>query len=198
MAPRGARRRRRARGRHQHRLAGGADRRRARRRLALRPRHPYSMEGRDHGGALETAGGIAKALPLLGDDRSGSSPPTSTRPAFASAAARTTPSSPAAASAQLWLVPNPHFHPRRRLRPRRRRPRPGRRRRPRRPALDLRQHRPAAAPRCSPASRRARSAALGAAALRRHAARRIGAEVWRGRWENVGTPEQLAALNASA
>jgi len=25
----------------------------------------YSLEGRDHGGALETAGGIAKALPLL-------------------------------------------------------------------------------------------------------------------------------------
>ncbi|RZI80874.1 MAG: nucleotidyltransferase family protein [Rubrivivax sp.] len=27
----------------------------------------YSMETRDHGGALETAGGMAKALPLLGD-----------------------------------------------------------------------------------------------------------------------------------
>jgi MurNAc alpha-1-phosphate uridylyltransferase len=27
----------------------------------------YSMEGLDHGGALETAGGMAKALPLLGD-----------------------------------------------------------------------------------------------------------------------------------
>ena len=27
----------------------------------------YSFEGRDHGGALETAGGIAKALPWLGD-----------------------------------------------------------------------------------------------------------------------------------
>lgn len=27
----------------------------------------YSMEGRDHGGALETAGGIAKALPRLGE-----------------------------------------------------------------------------------------------------------------------------------
>ena len=27
----------------------------------------YSMEARDHGGALETAGGMAKALPLLGE-----------------------------------------------------------------------------------------------------------------------------------
>ena len=27
----------------------------------------YSMEGRDHGGALETAGGMAQALPLLGE-----------------------------------------------------------------------------------------------------------------------------------
>jgi MurNAc alpha-1-phosphate uridylyltransferase len=27
----------------------------------------YSMEGRDHGGALETAGGMKKALPWLGD-----------------------------------------------------------------------------------------------------------------------------------
>lgn len=27
----------------------------------------YSMEGRDHGGALETAGGMAQALPMLGD-----------------------------------------------------------------------------------------------------------------------------------
>ena len=28
--------------------------------------------------------------------------------------------------------------------------------------------------------------------------RRIGAEIYRGRWENVGTPEQLAALNATS
>ena len=27
--------------------------------------------------------------------------------------------------------------------------------------------------------------------------RRIGAEIYRGRWDNVGTPEQLAALNAA-
>jgi MurNAc alpha-1-phosphate uridylyltransferase len=32
----------------------------------------YSMEGRDHGGALETAGGIAKALPLLTHSAQGS------------------------------------------------------------------------------------------------------------------------------
>ena len=31
----------------------------------------YSFEGRDHGGALETAGGIAKALPLLADSAAG-------------------------------------------------------------------------------------------------------------------------------
>ena len=31
----------------------------------------YSFEGRDHGGALETAGGIAKALPLLADSPKG-------------------------------------------------------------------------------------------------------------------------------
>ena len=31
-----------------------------------RLRIQYSMEGRDHGGALETAGGMAKAAPLLG------------------------------------------------------------------------------------------------------------------------------------
>jgi len=28
--------------------------------------------------------------------------------------------------------------------------------------------------------------------------RRISAEIYRGRWENVGTPEQLAALNAAS
>jgi len=27
--------------------------------------------------------------------------------------------------------------------------------------------------------------------------RRITAEIYRGRWENVGTPKQLAALNAA-
>jgi N-acetyl-alpha-D-muramate 1-phosphate uridylyltransferase len=74
----------------------------------------YSMEQRDHGGALETAGGIAKALPHLAPD--GVSPfwvvsgdvflPGFDFPAEAVAAF--------AASArlgQLWLVPNAPHHP---------------------------------------------------------------------------------------
>src|SRR3990167_1272964 len=70
----------------------------------------YSMEARDHGGALETAGGIARALPLLGD-------------AFWVLAgdvyAPDFVFSPAAVArfiasdklAHLWLVPNPAHNP---------------------------------------------------------------------------------------
>ncbi len=69
----------------------------------------YSMEGRDHGGALETAGGIAKALPWLGESFwlvSGDI----FAPGFgfdATAAARFVDSGHLA---HLWLVPNPDFH----------------------------------------------------------------------------------------
>ena len=189
--------RRRARGRRQHRLARGADRRRARRRLALRPRHRATRcEGRDHGGALETAGGIAKALPLLGDAFWVVSADVYA-PDFRFSAARATRFVASGRLGRLWLVPNPHFHPRGdfgldadglgladgtgpdgqrwtyaniALRARR----------------DVRRHRARHA--------RAPLAPLLYAGMRE---RRIGAEIWRGRWENVGTPEQLAALNAS-
>ena len=73
--------------------------------LAIR----YSMEGRDHGGALETAGGIAKAAHLLGDCFwlvSGDI----VAPGFgfdAAAAQRFVASDD---DAHLWLVPNPDFH----------------------------------------------------------------------------------------
>jgi MurNAc alpha-1-phosphate uridylyltransferase len=64
----------------------------------------YSMEQRDHGGALETAGGIAKALPWLdpvfwvvsGDVF---------LPGFAFDAAL-----PDGCRAQMWMVPNPPHH----------------------------------------------------------------------------------------
>lgn len=71
----------------------------------------YSMEGRDHGGALETAGGIAKALPLLeecfwlvsGDIHA---------PQFVFEPAALDRFRATGLLAHLWLVPNPSFHER--------------------------------------------------------------------------------------
>jgi MurNAc alpha-1-phosphate uridylyltransferase len=154
-----------------------------------------SMEGRDHGGALETAGGIAKALPLLGDIFwlvSGDV----FAPAFdydAGAAARF------AASGQLahlWLVPNPPFHPQgdfgidaaglgladgagpdgRRW-----------------TYANLALCRAELCAAIAPGTR----AALGPLLYAGMRERRIGAEIYRGRWENVGTPEQLEALDSA-
>ena len=71
----------------------------------------YSFEGRDHGGALETAGGIAKALPLLGDAFWVVSGdvfiPDFTFPAGAAQAF-----AESNALGQLWLVDNAPHHPR--------------------------------------------------------------------------------------
>ena len=74
--------------------------------LAIR----WSLEGRDHGGALETAGGIAKALPWLpecfwvvaGDVYT---------PGFAFDADEAGRFVRSALLAQLWLAPNPPHHP---------------------------------------------------------------------------------------
>lgn len=71
----------------------------------------YSREGRDHGGPLETAGGIAKALPLLEDSFwlvSGDIH----APGFAFDPAVAAQFSARDLLAQLWLVPNPSFHER--------------------------------------------------------------------------------------
>jgi MurNAc alpha-1-phosphate uridylyltransferase len=147
----------------------------------------YSMEGRDHGRALETAGGIAKALPLLGDAFWVVSADVHA-PDFRYSAAATTPSSPAAGSAG-WLVPNPRFHPGGDW-----------------PGADgagpdgqrwtyanIALLRATMFAGIAPGARAALAPLL-YAGMR---ARQIGAEIYRGRWENVGTPEQLAALNAS-
>jgi N-acetyl-alpha-D-muramate 1-phosphate uridylyltransferase len=69
----------------------------------------YSMEGRDHGGALETAGGIAKALPLLADafwlvSADIHAPDFRFESDVMAGFARTN------RLAHLWLVPNPSFH----------------------------------------------------------------------------------------
>ena len=127
----------------------------------------YSLEGRDHGGALETAGGIAKALPLLGDVFWVVSGDVFA-PDFRYDAGSAVRFAASGHLAHLWLVPNPAFPSARRLRPRCRRSRPRRWRRARRQALDLRQ--PRALPRDALLPHRARHARCArTAALRRHA-----------------------------
>lgn len=76
----------------------------------------YSYEGRDHGGALETAGGIAKALPWLTEGGRSSFWVVSGDvflPGFRFDAARAAAfeADPTRPWAQLWLVPNAPHHP---------------------------------------------------------------------------------------
>jgi len=155
----------------------------------------YSLEGRDHGGALETAGGIAKALPLLGDPFWVVSGDVYA-PDFRYDAATFDAFAASGRLARLWLVPNPTFHPQ--------------------GDFGLGADGMGLADAAGPDGQRwtyANIALLRAAMFSGIAAgtraplapllyagmrqRAISAEVWRGRWENVGTPAQLAALNAA-
>jgi MurNAc alpha-1-phosphate uridylyltransferase len=70
----------------------------------------YSTEGRDHDGALETAGGIAKALPRLGDVFWVVSGDVFV-PGFPFAAADADDFTASGALGQLWMVPNAPHHP---------------------------------------------------------------------------------------
>ena len=163
----------------------------------------YSREGHDFGGALETAGGIARALPRLdaafwvvaGDVH---------MPDFEfdpQALARFM-NSPALA--HLWLVPNPPHHPRGDfgLAP------DGR-------ALNLPDSDPAprytystvglykrelfASPWCDIPSGNPLGIKTPLGPLLRRAMdnRAVTAEIYRGPWTDVGTPERLAQLNPS-
>jgi len=74
----------------------------------------YSCEGRDHGGALETAGGIAKALPLLADSPDSAFWVVSGDvfvPGFAFDARDGQRFVDSDALGQLWLVDNAPHHP---------------------------------------------------------------------------------------
>jgi len=158
--------------------------------LAIR----YSMEGRDHGGALETAGGIRKALPWLapgGDEPfwvvSGDIFMPGFRfdtPALADFRAGTD-------LGLIWLVPNPPFHPAGDFRL------DSGGRVSRGAPLDftyanvalLRPALVAAVP-CG------QRAALGPLLFDAAAADRLAGRVLQGPWHNLGTPAQLAALEA--
>lgn len=160
----------------------------------------YSMEARDHGGALETAGGIAKALPFLadGDDDcfwlvSGDI----FAPEFRFDTEQALRFQRGGQQAHLWLAPNPPYHLKGDF------------------GLDADGFGLADAP--GPDGQRWTYAnlalcraslcegiglgvrkALGPLLFEAMRQRRITAEVYRGTWENVGTPAQLASLNAAS
>jgi len=163
--------------------------------LAIR----YSLEGRDHGGALETAGGIAKALPLLvehADDPFWLVSGDIFAPGFVFDGQVAQRFARSAAHAHLWLVPNPAFHSKgdfglasdgygladspgpdgQRW-----------------TYANLALCRAALVAGVTPGTK----AALGPLLFDQMREHRISAEVYRGEWENVGTPAQLDALNAS-
>ena len=154
----------------------------------------WSMEGRGYGGALETAGGIATALPLLGDAFWAVSGDVF-MPGFPFRADDAAAFVASGRLGRLCLVPNPPYHPRGDF------------------GLDGDTGLPEAGPdgqrwtyanvallraamfANTPPGRPAKLAPLLYAGMRE---RRIGAEVWRGEWANVGTPSDLAAANATA
>jgi N-acetyl-alpha-D-muramate 1-phosphate uridylyltransferase len=157
----------------------------------------YSMEGRDHGGALETAGGIAKALPLLVDGECDAFWVVSGDvfvPRFAFDAAAAARFASTDLLAHLWLVPNPPYHAKGDF------------------GLDAEGY---GLDGPGPDGRRwtyanialmraslvagiasGTKAALGPLLFAGMRQRRITAELFDGEWENVGTPAQLAALNS--
>jgi len=157
----------------------------------------YSLEGRDFGGALETAGGIATALPLLverADDPFWVVSGDIFAPGFAFDAGAALRFARSDAQAHLWLVPNPPFHPKGDF------------------GLGADGHGLADGPgpdgqtwtyanfalmraslvaELAPGTKRP----LGPLLFDAMRAHRITAEVYRGEWENVGTPMQLEMLN---
>ena len=162
----------------------------------------YSREGRDFGGALETAGGIARALPLVESDVFWLAAGDVYVPDFVFDAKAVQAFKASRQLAHLWLVPNPEHHPRGDFGMS-----------PEGLALNLPADDPAPrytystiallhaelffTPWCdipvgNPGGEKAALAPL----LRRAMdAGRVGASLYTGRWTDVGTPERLAELN---
>lgn len=155
----------------------------------------YSTEGRDHGGALETAGGIAKALPWLASRDNDSFWVVAGDvflPGFAFDAAAASRFAASGLLAQLWLVANAPHHPQ------------GdfgidaatglaSTAAPRRTWASVGLFRAEMFNGIAPGTRLALRPLLDAAL----AVGRLGAEAWDGPWTDVGSAERLQALNAA-
>lgn len=171
----------------------------------------FSHEGRDFGRALETAGGIARALPLLGEAFWLAAGDVFA-PDFVFDAGCARAFSAGSDLAHVWLVPNPGHNPLGDFALQESAPGSGTGR-----ALNQPREAPSAFPRftystiallkaelfrapwCDIAPGNPDGVAAPLAALLRRAmdAGRVGATLYTGRWTDVGTPERLAQLNAA-
>lgn len=168
----------------------------------------YSHEGRDFGGALETAGGIARALPMLADVFWLIAADVYS-PDFVFSQSAVDRFAASGKLAHIWLVPNPPHNPGGDFGLSAHTPQLDGE-----PTLALNQaavkltystiglyHRDLfSPPYCdiphgNPGGIKAPLAPLLRAAMDN---RRISAELYRGPWTDVGTPERLAQLNLSA
>lgn len=157
----------------------------------------YSMEGRDHGGALETAGGMAQALPMLGEAFwvlagdvfvPGFRFETSAAQAFVDSTDW----------GQMWLVPNPPHVPQGDFAL----TTDGRVQRKDQAAAStpaytystIGLYRPAMVAGVQPGEK----AALRPCLERAIDADRLSGQLYTGPWVDVGTPERLAQLNAES
>jgi MurNAc alpha-1-phosphate uridylyltransferase len=165
----------------------------------------YSHEGRDHGGARETAGGIAKALPMLAQAPGGDSafwvlagdvfvPGLRFDAPLAQAFAQGREGHALTDLAHLWLVPNPEHVPQGDF------------------ALDAagrirpKDHAPAGSPTCTYSTiglyrpgmvegvRAGDKAALRPCFDRAIDGDHLSGRLYTGAWTDVGTPERLASL----
>ena len=167
----------------------------------------YSHEGHDFGGALETAGGIARALPQL-DTVFWSMAGDVFAPDFVFSQTALERFARSGMLAHLWLVPNPAHHPRgdfeltevnaqgqgRCVDPATGSTAP----RWTYSTFALLHRDLFASPWCDIPAGNPQGVAAPLAPLLRKAmqAARVSAEIYTGRWTDVGTPERLAELNA--
>ncbi|MDP1655539.1 MAG: nucleotidyltransferase family protein [Hylemonella sp.] len=164
----------------------------------------YSREGLDFGGALETAGGIVRALPLLGDVFWVLAGDVFV-PDFVFSATAVQDFVASDKLAHLWLVPNPAHNPKGDFGLAPDPAHPGRQLALNQAevkytysTIGLYRRELFEAPWCDVPAGNPQGVKTALAPLLRRAMEtgRVSAELYTGRWTDVGTPQRLAELNA--